>query len=106
MKPEMKPSCSRALVRPTRQVKENSANTGTPKNTAADRISRRRPSPADTRWGPLTVKQRVHVGLVLHYEKEEEENEAQDDHPHPQDGERSVEKRREAREESLSLGGG
>lgn len=28
MKPEMKPSCSRALVRPTMQVKENSANTG------------------------------------------------------------------------------
>lgn len=27
MKPEMKPSCSKALVRPTKHVKENSANT-------------------------------------------------------------------------------
>lgn len=93
MKPEMKPSCSRALVRPTMQVKENSANTG-PKKTMEHIKSHRRLA-ADVGLWRFTVIQRVHFGLVLHDEEKEKKNEAQDDHSHSQDGKRSVGKWRE-----------
>lgn len=56
--------------------------------------SPRRP-PADVCLWWFTVIQRVHFCLVLHYEEEDKKNEAQDDHSHPQDGQRSVEKCRE-----------